>query len=221
MSRWLLDFVAGDPGEEVAGFVRLELREHEEIAWYWTYIVGFPGVDGVLVVRDHEVLLPRQGLEIRADGLWAELTCETPREHWTFGLEAFGVRLDGTDAGEFLRADGEIGERIAVGLDIEWEVGAGGPPRGIVHGDVLVGRASVAVDGVGWFYDDGDPDPGESNVHSDVVSTVYVPLPGGRHVSRRLVRAPGGLRWTLERDGGRERAIPEHPDHEDPAGEHR
>ena len=45
---------------------------------------------------------------------------------------------------------------IAVGLDIEWEVGADGPPAGIVHGDVLVGRARHAIDGPGWFYDDGD-----------------------------------------------------------------
>jgi hypothetical protein len=210
VSRWLLDFVAGDPGEEIAGFVRLELREHEQIAWYWTYVVGFPGVDGVLVVRDHEVLLPRQGLEIRADGLWAELTCETPREHWTFGLEAFGVRLEGTDgAREFLRADGEIGDRIAVGLDIEWEVGPDGPPRGIVHGDVLAGRASTAIDGVGWCYDAADPDPEETQVDVDVVSTVYVPLPGGAPVIRRLVRTADGLQWTLERDGVEEQGIPE------------
>ena len=70
MSRWLLDFVAAP----IAGFVRLELRDAERIAWYWTYLVGVPGVEGVLVVRDHEVLLPHQGLEIRADGLWAALT---------------------------------------------------------------------------------------------------------------------------------------------------
>jgi len=182
--------------------VRLELRAREQIAWYWTYIVGFPGVDGVLVVRDHEVLLPRRGLEIRADGLWAELTCETAREHWTFGLEAFGVRLGGTEgADEFLRAGGEIGDRIAVGLDLEWEVGDGGPPRGTVHGDVLVGRASAAIDGVGWFYDDGDPDPGERTDSTDVVATVYVPIADRGPVIRRLVRTDTGLQWTLEHDG--------------------
>ena len=37
---------------------------------------------------------PRQGLEVRADGLWGELMCETPLEHWSYGLEAFGVALD-------------------------------------------------------------------------------------------------------------------------------
>jgi hypothetical protein len=204
VSRWLLDFVAGDPGAELAGFVRLELRDDEQIAWYWTYLVGVPGVDGVLVVRDHEVLLPRQGLEIRADGLWAELVCETRCEHWTFGLEAFGVRLEGTEgAAEFLRGEGEIGERIAVGLDIEWEVADDGPPRGTVHGDVLVGRATIAIDGVGWFYDDGapDPDPGPSGAASGadaVIATVYVPLADGAHVMRRLVRTEGGLQWSLE-----------------------
>jgi hypothetical protein len=203
VSRWLLDFVAGDAESELAGFVRLELRHDEQIAWYWAYLVGVPDVDGVLVVRDHEVLLPRRGLEIRADGLWAELVCETPRKHWTFGLEAFGVRLEGTEGeGEFLRTEGEIGERIAVGLDIEWEVADGGPPRGTVHGDVLVGRATIAIDGVGWFYDDGAPDPGASVPApgpDDVVATVYVPLADGEHVVRRLVRTGAGRQWTLER----------------------
>jgi len=189
--RWLLDFVAGAPGDELAGFVRLELRAREQIAWYWTYIVGFPGVDGVLVVRDHEVLLPRRGLEIRADGLWAELTCETPREHWTFGLEAFGIRLDAAD--EARRAGGEIGERVAVGLDIEWEVGADGPPAGTVHGDVLVGRAKHEIDGPGWFYADDADDPGR--VEGETLATVFVPV-GGSHLERRLVRTDAGRRWS-------------------------
>ena len=87
-----------------------------------------PDVDGVVVVRDHEVpLAARRRLEIRAEGLWAELWCETPGEHWTFGLEAFGVRLDASRGRG--RPGGEIGERVAVGLDIEWEVGADGRAR--------------------------------------------------------------------------------------------
>jgi hypothetical protein len=197
MSRRLLDFVAsGDATDEqpFAGFVRLELRAAEQIAWYWTYLVGVPDVGGVVVVRDHEVLLPRQGLEIRADGLWAELTCETPREHWTFGLEAFGIRLDGP--GDALRPGGEIGDRMAVGLDIEWEAGVAGAPEGVVHGDVLVGRAKHEIDGVGWFYDDGVPDPGW--VQGETVSTVLIPA-DGRTIERRLVRTDQGLRWSLDR----------------------
>jgi hypothetical protein len=200
VSSWLLDFA--DPGG-LAGFVRLELREPEQIAWYWTYLVGVPDVDGVVVVRDHEVLLPRQGLEIRADGLWAELWCEAPGVHWTFGLEAFGVRLD--EPADALRAGGEIGERLAVGLDIEWDARADGPPAGTVHGDVLVGRARHQIDGPGWFYE-GDPaagtDAGAAGVGAAgvgaVVTTVYVPLgddTDSGYLERRLVRGDDGLRW--------------------------
>ena len=154
----------------------------ERIAWYWTYLVGVPDVDGVLVVRDHEVLPPDQGLEIRADGLWAELTCETPREHWTFGLEAFGVRLDRAD--DALRPGGEIGERIAVGLDIEWEVGAGGPPAGIVHGDVLVGRARHEIDGPGLVLRRRRARSRTAVAAATVVADVFIPT------RRRLPRAP-------------------------------
>src|SRR5262249_11314355 len=85
VSVYSCDFARSDG---FAGFTRLELREHEGVAWYWTYLVGVPGVEGIIAVRDHEVPLPRQRLEIRTDGLWAELVCETPGEHWTFGLEA-------------------------------------------------------------------------------------------------------------------------------------
>ena len=112
-----------------------------------------------MVVRDHEVGLPRQGLEIRADGLWAELTCETPFEHWTYGLEAFGVALD--DAADSLH--GEIGERLPVGLDIEWEtepelgsllehrdgLADGYEQFGRVHGEVLLERSRLELDAVG------------------------------------------------------------------------
>lgn len=199
VTRWLLDFVAGD-GAGISGFVRLEVRDDEAIAWYWTYLVGVPDVEGVVVVRDHEVLPPRpappgRSLEIRAEGLWAELWCETPREHWTFGLEAFGVRLDAPE--EALRAGGEIGERIAVGLDIEWEVGADGPPTGVVHGDVLVGRDRHAIDGAGWFYDEATPDPAVAALEGVRLATVYVPLDADHHVERHLVRGDGGLRWSL------------------------
>ncbi len=202
MSRWLLDFADGHASSGrgrsgIAGFVRLEVHDGERIAWYWAYLVGVPGVYGVLVVRDHEVLAPRQGLEIRADGLWAELTCETRLEHWTFGLEAFGVRLDSPD--DALRPGGEIGERIAVGLDIEWEVGPGGPPAGIVHGEVLVGRERFEIDGSGWFYDDGTADPGP--VAGETAAIVYVPLGAedDGYIERRLVHADGRSQWSLER----------------------
>ena len=85
-------------------------------------------------MRDDDVAAARRAddlLVVRAEGLWAELLCETPDEHWSFGLEAFGVRFD--DEAEAAVSD--RGERVAVGFDLEWET----PDR--VVGEVLVGRA--------------------------------------------------------------------------------
>jgi hypothetical protein len=150
---WQLD-AANDDGAGLT--VRLECFPAARVAWFWTYLV-LPDRRGPIVVRDHEVTLPRQGLEIRAEGLWAELWCETPLEHWTYGLEAFAVALD--DPSDALA--GEIGERLPVGLDLEWEIAHaphGAPDDwpvasyvipGIVHGDVLLGRERFEFDGRG------------------------------------------------------------------------
>ena len=143
---WQFDFVAA--GGEPAGFVALHRYPNLGIAWYWA---SFLTPAGLVAVRDHEVPPPRGGLEIRTDGLWAELVCETPLEHWTGGLEAFGIRFD--DPAEAWGA--EWGDRLAVGLDFEWELSgppaegpAPGPPgtpeggfvqAGTMWGEILVG----------------------------------------------------------------------------------
>lgn len=148
---WYFDFAARDGS--IGGYVRLGLLPSQKVAWYWAYLVG----DGrpLLVVRDHEVALPRgPSLEIRTSGLWSALHCETPHEHWTIGLEAFGVALD--DPAEAYRS--ERGDRVALGLDLEWE--AGSPVYdypGVtryeqacrVHGEILVGDERIAFDGTG------------------------------------------------------------------------
>ena len=138
--HWALDFVTA---RGASGFVRL--ARVGERCWYWCYVVG-DGI-GLVAVRDHDVPPPRRPavLEVRADSLWAELVCETAAEHWGVALEAFGLRLDAAvDAWE-----GEIGERLAVGLDLEWEVDATGEPHGSVRGEVLLGRERLEVDGWG------------------------------------------------------------------------
>ncbi len=111
-----------------------------------------------LLVRDLEVALPRlpASREIRSEALWADMNCETPFEHWSLGLEAFGVAMDDPD--EALGA--ERGERVGLGLDVEWEsvgdvVGAEGSydQPGVVHGEILVGGAwveKIAFEGLGW-----------------------------------------------------------------------
>jgi hypothetical protein len=139
--------------------LRLECYPNQRTAWFWTYLV-LPDLTGPVVVRDHEVPLPRQGLEVRAEGLWCELWCETPLEHWTYGLEAFAVNLEAPEDA----LTGEIGERVAIGLDLEWEIDgpihphpdgwpvAGYVAPGIVHGDVLLGRERFELDARGAYH---------------------------------------------------------------------
>lgn len=152
---WYVDF-ADDAG--AGGFLRLGLLPHERTAWMWACFV-----DGerLVLVRDHEVPLPKgDALEVRATGLWADLVCETPMNHWSFGLEAFGVSLD--DPLDAYR--GELGHRTPLGFDLEWEAAeppfehpasAGRPHHGHeqhagrVHGDVLVGKERLAFEGWG------------------------------------------------------------------------
>ncbi|MBW3611555.1 MAG: hypothetical protein KY438_08490 [Actinobacteria bacterium] len=148
---WDFDFhaIEGDLG----GYLRLGLRPGQSVAWFWAALVG----DGrpLVTVVDLELPLPRgPGLDLRAEGLWTSLTCETPMEHWSVGLEAFGVALD--DPTEAYR--GVRGDRTALGLDLEWEtigpVADHPHPEGyhlpcLVHGEVLVGAEVVAFDGWG------------------------------------------------------------------------
>jgi len=95
---------------------------------------------GVIAVRDDEVTLPRGTLvEVRADGLWAEVVHEAD-DHWSLGLEAFGLRFDTMDDAR----SSDVGERVPVGYDLEWD-------RGAVVGELLVGRARIPVDTTGTF----------------------------------------------------------------------
>jgi hypothetical protein len=149
------DFAATDAS--VGGYVRLGLRPGEGVAWYWAaFVTGVAGPHPPLVlVRDHDVPLPRgRSLEVRTSGLWADHTCETPLEHWTVGLEAFGLALD-----DPLEAYGaERGDPCPLGMDLEWEAAdtardaaQGGYEQWCtVHGEVLVGAERLEVDGVGW-----------------------------------------------------------------------
>jgi hypothetical protein len=146
---WYLDFVSGDGA--LGGYVRLALRPGEGTAWFWAGVVG--GGPRLVTVRDHDVPPPAgPGLEVRASGLWTELVCETPLDHWSVGLEAFGVALD-----DPLEAWGqERGDPWALGLDVEWEASDpcrpwtdGYAQQCAVHGDVLVGAERFALDGSG------------------------------------------------------------------------
>jgi hypothetical protein len=211
---WQLDVASAD-GVGVA--VLLACAPALGVAWWWAHVI-LPDRPGPIVVRDHEVPLPRVGLEVRADGLWGELVCETPFEHWTYGLEAFGVALD--DPSDSLR--GEIGERMPVGCDLEWEVDAadasprergGGAVRGyeqfgVVHGEVLLGRSRIAVDAVGrrvhaWGVPSWDQRVAEywARGAEAATSAIVDALPAARPVGSFVVplQRPGGGRAVLTR----------------------
>ena len=150
---WQLDFALADGS--LGGSLRLGLRPQEGISWVWCSVVG----EGrrLVTVIEQEAPLPRQGaLDLRCEGLWTDVVCETPLEHWSVGLEAFGVALDEPgDALTDLR-----GERIGVGLDLGWEGVAAAVPLGPgsgyavpadVHGEVLLGAETITFDGWGTW----------------------------------------------------------------------
>ena len=148
---WHFDFVALDGS--LGGFVRVTLRPGDGVAWYWAYLAG--PRRPVVVVRDHELdPPPGRTLELRGPGLWAQVICETPLDHWSAGLEASGVALD--DPAEGLQ--GERGDPISLGLDLEWEAagapaveGTGYSQPAITHGEILLGSQRLALDGTGWW----------------------------------------------------------------------
>lgn len=148
---YYLDFFDAERG--VGGYVRLALLPNQRKAWYWACLVG-PDRPLVTVI-EHDVALPAgRSREIRAEGLWADYTVETPLDHVTVGLEAFAVSVD--DPAETY---GDLrGERVPFGLDLEWETDGGTyaypgvtryeiPCR--VHGEVLIGPDRIEVDGWG------------------------------------------------------------------------
>lgn len=148
---WYLDFAARDGS--LGGYVRLATVPREGTAWFWAAVAG--PRRPLVTLRDHDVTPPRgRTLEARAGGLWVDLVCETPLEHWSVGLEAFGVALD--DPVEAWA--GERGDPTALGLDLEWEAAGPADDQGqdgqygqacSVHGDVLVGSERIPLDGTG------------------------------------------------------------------------
>jgi hypothetical protein len=151
--RWHLDFATDDGA--LGGYVHLALLPARGRSRVWASLVG----EGrrLVTMVEPDAPLPRAGaLDLRCEGLWTDLVCETPLEHWSVGLEAFGVALDDpADAHRGLR-----GERIGLGFDLEWErsgpvagTGTGGPSGYLVpcevHGEVLVGAETIAFEGWG------------------------------------------------------------------------
>ena len=70
-----------------------------------------------IVIADVGAPPPNPGLEVRTSGLWADHVCESPYEHWSYGLEAFALALD--DPAELLGRG--FGDRVPLGWELEFE----------------------------------------------------------------------------------------------------
>jgi hypothetical protein len=113
----------------------------------------------LVTVVDHDVRPPRPpSLEVRAEGLWADHNIETPFDHISLGCEAFALGLD--DPAAMYDPHGPpVGDRVAFGLDLEWETDGAAyayPPGTTryevpcqVHGEVLVGDERIELDAIG------------------------------------------------------------------------
>src|SRR5258708_23462574 len=78
---WYFDFAA--PDGSIGGYVRLGYYPNQQVAWWWAYLVG---PDRPLVaLRAHDVAVPKQGMEVRSDGLGAWLTPQTPAQPLAVG----------------------------------------------------------------------------------------------------------------------------------------
>lgn len=144
-----------DRSGEVGGYVRIGKYPNLGAIWYWACVVG-PDRRLVTVI-DHTVPIPDTpgALEIRHDGLWADHNVETPFDHFSLGLEAFGLTLD--DPADVYT--GAFGAKTPVAFDLEWERDGEVfrypdllpryeiPCR--VHGEILVGHETIELDGYG------------------------------------------------------------------------
>jgi hypothetical protein len=108
---WVFDLWTPDG---LGAFTWFTLVPNQRRAWYWAVLVR-PG-EPVLYLADLDVPLPRSGLEVRSEGLWASHECEVAFEQWTVANEAYAVALDHPDD-----ALGRAHGRPApVAVDIEW-----------------------------------------------------------------------------------------------------
>lgn len=161
-----LDFFA--PDASFGGFVTMGLYPGAKRGWFWAAVVG-DDRQLVLVVDDELPLPAAPHLEVRSSGIWTDFIPQIPLEHFTVGLEAFGVGLD--DPNDVF--DGLRGDLTPIGFDMEWETeGDMWPidPTGFevpcrAHGEILLGHEEFDFDGLGtrrrwWGPDDRRAAPG-------------------------------------------------------------
>ena len=148
---WQFDFWS--PEHDLGGWTHFTYDSASRNGWYVTALVGVERPLVLVVDPKIHIAELTQYLEFRAEGIWAQHVCETPLEHWTIGLEAFGVTLE--------RVEDAMGDqwgiRTGVGLDLEWEriddaenTDTGFRQRCSVSGEVLIDQENINLNVEGW-----------------------------------------------------------------------
>jgi len=203
-------FDVADAASGLGVVVRLAFRPAERTAWWW---IGAVGCGPPLVaLRADDVPIPARGTDVRTDGLWASVRCETPLEHWSVAVECFAVAYD--DPWEALR--GERGDVVPFGVDLEWEAAAPAEvlPGGsdgygqwcTVSGEVLLGDDRLEVASLGYrehawgaAAELGERSVrlpgGETGEMGETVGVCPFAVPGGGWVEE-LVRTGRGAGWV-------------------------
>jgi len=140
---WCFEFGTSSAwdGGGIGGYAAVTLHPFARRAWYWCALLrtGQP----LLHVVDLEVPLPRIGLELRSEGLWADHICEEPLEQWTVANECMAVALDDPDEA----ANRAYGVQAPLALDLEWY--ASGPPIDVELGYQQSGEVEGVIELVG------------------------------------------------------------------------
>jgi len=97
-----------------------------------------------IVFSDQELPLGKT-YEIRGEGIWADVNCETSKEHWSFSMESFALR---TPVDEYLAyreaEDGLlIGDRIPFGYELD--VTSINGDDWFLSGEILVEKNEIEI----------------------------------------------------------------------------
>ena len=132
---------------DLGGWVHFAYDSTSRSAWYVAALLG--SERPLVLVVDPQIRIDELSpyLEFRAEGIWAQHVCETPMQHWTIGLEAFGVTLD--------QPEGAMGDQWGIEPELAWTLNGSTPqnPRTengfsqdcFVNGEVLLDDMSFEV----------------------------------------------------------------------------
>lgn len=135
-------------------------------------------------LTETDIPAPTIGWEVRSSGIWAEFVCETPLDHWSYGLEAFALEVDGPRD----LIDLGVGHRVPLGWELEFE--AAGPATWIAdgcyiqagrgHGLLLSadGEREIETKARRWhWWGIGEPFVGESDGAGEGLAEIWLPDP--------------------------------------------